>query len=408
MLDVDFLREPSLSPAAHLIYRYRSGILRPLVRREVKRLAKALGRDLEATARDELSLSILAPSIFPIMVSCDAGKLDSELTHRLQTAFRGGAVLPSRVFLMVAHPGPRGAVLDVQDLSPDCALVEEPEVTPATLKGVLDYLIEQTDLQFARHLGNEAEFRTSFEALVSADPKTLPDFIKTFERRLLLQVDHVTLRFEGEPDDDDDSSRLRHRPIPTHLKRLVAHRSFPDLRQLVCVIDRRLLHDRETVNGLIARLYRATSRLLDDLQPSPHCRDQRSISRQTKDLIDRTVLDSVLWSVLVLAWEEQLSHQNLGVAVHKLGVEYVERSSRGGREDPMKGLWSNLTCCLLKLKADAPDPLSWSRKRIVGSLAGCLTLLPPASLPDWVNDVRQTMAELGVQDASISGAATDE
>ncbi|UHC17832.1 hypothetical protein LRS73_08200 [Methylobacterium currus] len=418
MRDVDFLlaaRTGNPLPLDRpLVYRYRSGALRPRMIATLRRLAAGHGLTLWLGApplRPGFDRSPLFPSQLLLFdwparttrptglddprrpLSADALQRSLEL---LAKSLDGpGVHLLEHASPVARHPGwaavERGALV-----------LEEPDITHGSLPSVLRCLAATTDLTPDADLLGQRGFFASFAGLVE-ERADLPAVIQAFDERVLLCTDPETHRYDAARDRRNVVGRRGRRALLYHLRDLTALRRECDLDDLLCGLDERRAECGWSSFHLVADLYRLTSRLLE---PASHPRRAR-LEARSRVAAPRLAEGAALWVALLLAWEDALIRSveedrhgyrrgpDLIVpALAGLGRDFLAREERAEAGDPLKGRWAGLARALSRCGMDVRDgpgdPLASIRNNLVRALAAMLARLGKG--PDWFGHLHEGAA----------------
>lgn len=375
MRDVDFLRAaieegpPRLERA--LVYRYRSGILRPRVTAVLHELAQMQGTrtkygelPLYTGFAEEGLINSLKLYIWPArtMRGFDADTLTMSLTSLAAGTDRPSVHFVKQGSEVARHPGWRA-------VERGALIIEEPALTRESLPSVLRYLAAATDLAPGVDLLDQPGFRESFTGLLK-ERAELPAIIQAFDERVLLCTDPATNRYDDARYRCDVVGRQARGALLSHLRDLVALRQECDLVDLLCGFDERRGEFGWTTHRLVAGLYRMTLRLLE---PESGRRRRRSEAR-SRVAPYRVAEGAVLWAALLLAWEDALikgvredeagyrrGPDLLVPALAGLGRDFLVREDRAEGGDPLNGRWPGVARALSRCGKDIPvdpgDPL---------------------------------------------------
>ena len=420
MRDIDFLLaaragDPLPSDQA-LVYRYRSGALRPRMIAALREIAAGRG----------LTLQLDKP---PLMVGFDQADfffgqmLLFDWPAQTSSKFAIGELARSLAFLAARPDGPSVHFVDVageigrdprwEAVARVALVIEEPAITRDSLPSVLRYLAATTDLASGVDLLGQREFFASFTGLINERAK-LPAVIQAFEERVLLCTDPATNRYDGTLYRRDLIGRLGRRLLLPHLRDLVALRRERDLVDLMCGFDERRAERGWSVYELVTDLYRMTVRLLE---PVSDRRRSRSGAR-SRVAPHRVAEGAMLWAALLLAWEDPLInsvHEDeagyrrgpdlIVPALAGLGRDFLAREDRAEAGDPLEGRWPSVARTLGRCGADVGDdqgdPLEKVRSGFVRGLAAALAR-DHDGRPDWFGDLHEgASAACGRLDAKV-------
>ncbi|WP_050983391.1 hypothetical protein [Methylorubrum extorquens] len=415
MRDVDFLlaaRTGDPLPLDRpLVYRYRSGALRPRMIAALRRLAAghSLALWLEAPPlrpgfdRAHVFLSQLLLFDWPARTARPKGLDDPRKPLSADALQRSLELLavsldgPGVHFLehaspVARHPGwaavERGALV-----------LEEPAITRGSLPSVLRCLAATTDLAPGADLLGQRGFFASFAGLVE-ERADLPAVIQAFDERVLLCTDPATHRYDAARDRRDAVGRRGRRAVLSHLRDLTALRRECDLDDLLCGLDERRAERGWSTHHLVADLYRLTSRLLE---PASHPRRAR-LGARSRVAAPRLAEGAALWAALLLAWEDALIRSveedrhgyrrgpDLIVpALAGLGRDFLAREERAEAGDPLNGRRAGLARALsrggMDVRDGPGDPLASVRNTLVRALAAMLARFGEG--PDWFEHLHE-------------------
>jgi hypothetical protein len=402
MLDINYLLErPRVDQT--IIYRYRSGILRPKLRGALSDLASETGAMLAGCEPSGLSDALLGSSLLETITVCEWAEADGSLWRSP----------PDSLLALLASPGgasvalfvPANAPLLRQGAWPQieavCFVIEEPRVTRETLLPVLRYLGAMTDLAVDPDLVEQEAFLATFEELLEGSGTELPVIIRHFDETILTCTNRTTKAFDSQPR-DTEALRQRGRTSPMQLLRsFVASKDGWDLVQLVVALEQRY-RDGLTGQALISELYRATEGLIRQAARGEQVQERFKPGPETQGA---SVADSALWAGVLLAWEERLSQSSPAAAIglrrgpnllitliDQLGRDYAARAelpTEGGRLD---GLWPQIRWSLNSIALQETDPLAGPRMRLVQALHEVLLNATGRTVYPWLDRLKEGTA----------------
>lgn len=412
MRDVDFLLaaladDPPLLDRT-LVYRYRSGVLRPRVLAVLRAAAERRG-DRLMTGRLPLAPGFAETGLvgglmfhdWPARPSLDVGSDAIEFSlDRL-----AGSLHPPSVHF-VPHGGPVGQHLGWGAVERGALVLEEPLITGESLLPVLRYLTAATDLACGADFLAQPLFVQGFEHLIE-DRAGLPEIMREFDERVLLCTDPVTHRYDDACRRRDLVRRFGRRTPLAHLRNLAALRQEHDLVDLLDAFDERRAERGWTTVNLATDLYRTAGQLLEQgSDPGKDGSDPRSHVSP-----DRFEEGALLWAALVLAWEDSISRaireeadgyrrgpDFLVPALAGLGRDFLARGDREETDDLLAGQWTAVARALRRCSPDGSDDeidrLSTARGVLVGRLNAALAQTQLRA--DWIVFLRaQTAAACG-------------
>ncbi len=390
MRDVDFLLAalaegpPPLDRT--LVYRYRSGVLRPRVLAALRAAAERRGDGL-ATGRLPLTPGFAEDSLV-------GGLTCHDWPARPTRVFGGDAIGVSLARLaegldppsvhFVPHDGPVGRHPGWSAVERGALVLKEPVITSESLLPVLRYLAAATDLARDADLLAQPLFVQGFAHLIE-DRAGLPEIMREFDERVLLCTDPVTHRYDDACRRHDLMRQAGRRAPLSHLRDLAALRRERDLVDLLDAFDERRAECGWTAVSSAADLYRTASRLLEPV-PDPGRTGSAPRSRVSPDRVEEGAL---LWAALVLAWEESVGRgireeadgyrrgpDFLVPALAGLGRDFLARGDRAETGDPLTGRWAAVANALRRCGPDGPDDgadrLATARNGLVRGLAAAL------------------------------------
>lgn len=439
MRDVDVLLAALLGdplPADRpVVYRYRSGVLRPHMIAALQNMATGRGLELERmtpplpmTYGWMVDLKQLPLVDWSIRVPRGSGTtnnrppLDHAGLERSLGLLADSLDVPGIHFVehrsrVGRHPG--------WEAVERCALViEEPMITRESLRPVLRYLAATTDLVPGADLIGQRGFVASFAGLIE-ERAGLPAAIQAFEERVLLSTDPATNRYDDTLYRRDTMGRQGRRPLLPHLRDLVALRRECDLVDLLCGFDERRAERGWSAHRLVAELYTRAGRLLE---PAGDRRPARAGAR-ARVAPHRVAEGAVLWAALVLAGEDAIVRgvredqegyrrgpDLLVPALAALGRDFLAREDRAEAGDPLAGRWLDVARSLRRCGKDDPDdPLARVRGGLVRTLDAALACREEA-WPDWFGHLHEGVSAacqrliekaLRSEDSERDGEGTD-
>ena len=416
MRDVDFLLAaladgpPPLDRT--LVYRYRSGALRPRVLAVLRAAAERRGDGL-ATGKLPLGPGFAENGLVGGLTCHDWPARPSRVINDdaigVSLACLAEGLHPPSVHF-VPHDSPVGRHPGWDAVERGALVLVEPLITGESLLPVLRYLTAATDLARGVDFLAQPLFIEGFEHLIE-DRTGLPEIMREFDERVLLCTDPVTHCYDDACHRRDLVRRSgRRAPLP-HLRGLVALRRERDLVDLLDAFDERRAERGWTTASLATDLYRTAGRLLE--QTTGLVKDGSDPRSQVSP--NRFEEGAVLWAALVLAWEDSMDRgireeadgyrrcpDLLVPALASLGRDFLARGNRAEISDPLAGQWAAVARTLRRCSpdglGDGTDRLATARGVLVSRLNAALARIQPRA--DWIVLLRvQTAAACGWLDA---------
>lgn len=417
MRDVDFLLAahtdgpPPVDRA--LVYRYRSGVLRPRVRAVLRTAAERRGDSL-GTGKLPLCLGFAEHGLISGLMCHDwpartSKEMSEEALQISLVRLAGDVHRPSVHF--VPYGSPVGRHPGWSAVERDAVVLEEPLITGESLIPVLRYLGAVTDLAPGADFLADPSFVQSFVHLIEDDRAGLPEIIQAFDERVLLCTDPTTNRYDDALYRRDVARRWGRWALLPHLRDLVVLRRECDLVDLLNALDERRAERGWTVFGLAADLYRISGRLLEPMI----CSRKTGSDPRSRVSPHRIEEGALLWAALVLAWEGSLDQcmreeadayrrgpDLLVPALAGLGRDFLAREDQTESGDPLAGRWMaiarTLQRCEAKDPGDGSDRLMAARGELIRSLDAALARSRGRS--DWIRCLQaQTLSANGRLDA---------
>lgn len=376
MRDLDFLTDrPAF--AGTLIYRYRTGILRPQVRAALAEIASGEGNELAGCERDELVTILRGGSLLTPVYLCDWTRLapSSVFIKYLDEILAGiVAMAGDRFALFVPFESPlsmRPLWHEVEQAA-GLVLVEEP-VTRETLMPALRLFQTASDLAKGVDWLADLTFVASFSLFRGRRRRTLLELRHALDDRVATSVDPITQAFQPEVYRDlhPDQTRSRGASALRHLRQLLERRRGWDRFDLVRVLDERHTQDGWTSRAVVGELHRVTAAILEEPADPAGLGEKGHLE----------AADLVLWTALLLSWDTRLHAivaadadgyrrrpDGLVTALDELGRDFLARADLGTEADPLAGAWAGLEDALKRMATNPDDTLAPVRTATVEAL----------------------------------------
>ncbi|MCJ2130888.1 hypothetical protein [Methylobacterium sp. E-045] len=373
-----------------MIYRTRSGVLRPRLIALLERCAAREGRMLASTQLPP-PFGFEPGGIFDCL-QCFAWP--SRSTRDLDRTTLTSALdaladsLPHRSVHFVPHGSEVTKYAAWRRVERGALVLEEPLVTRTSLRPILAYLAATSDLAPDVDLLNQPDFVDSFRDSVEARAE-LPVIIQAFDERVLQCLDPVTRRFDAALHTRAVARQSGRRALLPTLRDLTAYRRERDRIELVSGLDERRSGCGWTAAELVSELYRKSAALLR----SPTV--IRSRGNAQKRVSERRIREGgLLWAALLLAGEERVSSSlreeatgyrrgpdTLVTNLAGLGHDFLTRALDAEDADPLTGRWPALVRTVGRCGAE--DPLAPARDELVEALETAL-LQAPVGICGWM------------------------
>lgn len=309
MLDIEYLLAP-LPIERHIIYRYRSGWLKPHVTSVLQNQVAALGMQLAVYPLEPyqpLDGGLFADAAMQGRDWADPSrakaadpsraKARESLLSRLAT----GQGKPTAHFIPIG--GPTDAFPRWSDIEAQCLVIEEPLIHATNVDSYLRYYVSQTDLVISMKQLESSGFISRFKHENEGPGCELGVFFNALELHVLEFVDPVTgaIDFDGLADEDDQALSIRR-----CLRRFLETGDTRDLVRFVTTSARQAHREGWTSLGLTSELYRITLALFSDMQTKVSRDGIPALSYRPASLGWRRRL--VIWAITLLIWEARLTH----------------------------------------------------------------------------------------------------
>jgi hypothetical protein len=418
MLDVDYLRRrPTFS--GNMVYRYRSGMLRRLVRAALSDMVRSEGGELLPCRPRELR-GFMINNLFyenPLVVCDWIGRSTELRANEMDDVFaRIASGEGERVALFLPDHSSLPQHGAWAKIEAGCFVIEEPAVTADTLLPVLRYVETGLELKGEQPLSEQPAFIASFKELIAGKGADLVTVMRDFDVRLLTWTDPATNRFNAERYEADQAWETGRQSPQRRLRALVSHRQASDLAGLIAAFGDWYQRGQGS-NALLVELYRITEVLLRSREDQPVEAGVGGRARQRRLDEPDDPLSAALWAGVVLGWESRLSwnmpkeNQSvrrrpdlLLVALDHLLRDFLDRADQDVKVDRLAGLWSGIRQSLTKIShgelglTGAREAVTRGRDRLVGprekmvrSLATYLMPLPHDPRPAWLTRLHETV-----------------
>jgi hypothetical protein len=378
LLDVEFLlQKPSF--AGTLIYVYRTGALRPMVKEHLRQRAEEQGLALSSIAPG----SDLLPSVamFPTFGVCDWS--DPDVRKRKSNPLQIAATFPEE---NIAHLVPAQSYLQWaarQSVVNGCLTIQEPEITRQTIEPVLRYLELTTDLGVPMSLLDQSGYLGSFHDLVRSG-STIVDVMKRFDVLVLTQTDPETGKFKLDSGERDTRGTGRRTSLHKRTESFVFRRdprSFAELVQQAA-----FLQSARGWNAarLLRGLYDASQAALQRWTTGRNLTnaERRRLAAAHGIEVEAMIRHAIVWTALLFAWEPRLLDEDrrnsigyrpsspvLIPILHLLLSNFLERTSTCDEGDPLAELWQDIEAATLRLARPTISTLDRARQSAAVSLA---------------------------------------
>jgi hypothetical protein len=336
MLDIELLTERAPFDGT-VIYRYRSGILRPAVFALIEELSCRSGEFHSSyTCNDLVNKWHDTEAFFPGIRICELPEPRFAL-HQfklLKPQFCVEPGQPTFILMRVANynKGPH----------PGTLVINEPIVSARNISVLLKYLVNNSDLPDAMEICRQSSFQKHFRDWIDIEGEaSLPDLVKQFERSILLHTEPGSVAFNPpaclEPDPANRAFLVN--TLSRYLRDQNADARAEFLRALAIKLNRGWSGDA-LVNDLVV----ASRKVL--LSIAKKAGGRRAAVRSPEASREA----AVLWCALVLAWTKRRSPDRPAAHVNSFPLTLkLEHLCQSFEErildlvsDPLKGWWSDL------------------------------------------------------------------
>ena len=383
MLDVDFLREhPRVIPQT-VVYRYRSGLLKPAMMRMLRSIAALGGRDFDVCSARDLNC-FGGNSLFDVLVVCDwsEAKLSAgEIDRKLELIGNGDGGQTAQ-FIPLTKPLIANARWP--DIDERCFVIEEPDVNNDTILPILRYLDHHNGLEGRNSLANQPDCMDIFVELSETRGVDLADVIHAHTNLLLSGVFQQTqypLVAEASP-----------------IRRLRRFLTNLDETSLVCFVElmaARWLELAWTAQDLYRNLCKVSKDINKPRSPTALHRSSVSVNDGRRSASKSIAL---LWLATVLAWEQRiLSSRGTGYSrapqtslflLDQMCRDFLRRVElMPSVDDPLYDLWGELHGRCDAISAGNQTGLARARAALGEAL--CRSAPPNRTSIAWMNKLVQ-------------------
>lgn len=363
MLDIEFLTK-RMPFAGAVIYRYRSGLLRPAVLQFVEERSSWTGEMFSSYDCDDLILRWCdTEALWSGIRVCDMpeARAAAPLFKELRPLFGIEPGQPTIILMRAAKYNEghhSGAVV-----------VDEALVSTQNLNAHIQYLARTSDLPGAKEICNQSSFRDYFRNWVEAEGEVgLPDLVREFERAILLYSEPGSVIFTPPAVSEADPSgrALVVSTLDQYMRSRDVGARAAFLRALAIKVARGW-SDPEIVDDVLVASCRVLSKIV-----------KRKGGRSTNARSVRASLETaILWCALALAWASRMSksvpHMDMQPRLPILiEMDHLCHEFEGRlldlNSDPLVGRWSELT------STNRPRKLEVDEDELISDPLGCLKL----------------------------------
>lgn len=302
MLDIEYLLAPP-PIERHIIYRYRSGWLKPHVTNVLQNQVAALGMQLAVYPLEPYRP--LEGGLFADVALQGrdwAGPSRAKARDSLLSWLATGRGKPTAHFIPIG--GRADAFPRWSDIEAQCLVIEEPLIHATNVDPYLRYYASQTDLIISLEQLERSGFISRFKHASEGSGCELADVVRDLELHVLEFVDPVTGAIDFDAlatDEEDQPLSLRRR-----LRQFVETGDTRDLVRFVTASARRAHREGWTSLALTSELYRITLTLFRDMTAEPSRDGRPAPGFRPANLGWRRRL--VIWAITLMIWEARLTH----------------------------------------------------------------------------------------------------
>lgn len=395
MLDIEFLskREPFTGT---VIYRYRSGLLRPEFFRLVDALSRRAGEVHSFFDPSELIQTWHSAPLFAGIRICDlpGTAAGASWFSSLRPLFESA---PEQPTLIIARMGKanEGGLSGV-------TVVDEPMVSVRNIFAILEYLASTSDMPGASEMVCQDSFKKHFRDWIVMEGRAqLPDLVKEFERSILLYSDRKSFVFSPPLTLDNEVTGRAFivSTLTEYASRQNALARVAFLRAVAMKVERGC-SNRSIVDDLII----ASQKML--LKGSLKRRSSSTRGAQTR--LSTEVV--ILWSALILVWALRVRRGKRapkGQTGSPLCLE-LDHFCLGfeGRlldlvGDPLSGQWSEISGSTLEIELQQDEERADATRSLCHAL---IERTREATKFDWVRKLNRVLSNrTEARSVSVSG-----
>lgn len=328
MLDIQFIQNMPAFDGV-VLYRTRTGYLRPVMREVLERAVEESWRILDECTAGELEQTWTSEGLFQATRICElAGQNAAREFERLAAKFEVPPSEPT-VIIVKAATWNHGTFRNV-------TLVDEPEISKENINGALEYLAKSSKFAAAQTLLKQVAFQRYFRGWIDEKIAVpMPDLAKRFDRAILLYTKPGTVDFAPPSDavQNPTANAFLSRALGRYLDCPTA-----GLRRAVIQAVAKRAGLGFNHRALMDQLMLASLRLvLGRCHPN----------RKRVDPVQASTDAALLWAALVAVRASRVSDATArylpaSLVVGHLMSEFEERLN-ALQDDPLEGLWSDLT-----------------------------------------------------------------
>lgn len=333
MLDIAFLSHPSFDRP--IVYSYRTGVLRPAIEAAVAQLAQEKGLMRAEMSPRELETHLLSETLFPSYRITDWPTVQPPKLRPVMRSVIGGlATTAVRELVVIVEAGTAFDRAARSAVSESWLLVEEQDVRPENVDGVLEYLSQGSKYKAGQNPRTLAGFDEYFKELICAHGSLeLPPFLQFFNKATLLGCQTGSPDFRPPAIAVESVVRSLVLAPARHLIASPGVGPAADVMRGFCV-----KHKNGWSRGrLLAELYRVSQVLLEDaIDGARHLQRNAMLFLSTLIAWDRALRGSD-------GRERSFRRQDNAFLVELDGFvdDYIERC-RSTVVDPLTGHWAEV------------------------------------------------------------------
>lgn len=334
MLDVEWLLSPAPFSGV-LLYSYRSGVLRPVVLRHLREIARQMGTEVSSYDAARLKYMWSAPALLDGLRICDLTTAKQRPTvDELLSLAVGAPAAPTVIMASASSKHMRQG--------PNFLHVEEPCVTGANIAKVMRYLASISDLATPDVASSQGSLLRHFRRWIDGRGRAgLPEVMQEFDH----VVAHYSTPGAGEQEAEGDGFALTGRSyLLASLQCVLASDEVFASSQLLRTMAKRKERGAKSTD-LIDQLVKASGRV----QEISCCGAAGWTGRNTA-LSSAIVASevSLLWSVLLLRWSFAYTSNRTESPQMEILLEFdhfcrdFKNRLQDLAADPLKGCWTGL------------------------------------------------------------------